>query len=167
MKHQALITALLCTLFLSACEEKQGPSSDLVQRRAQEALSAQSNSTVGMPAIVNFAEKRMMKDILEKRDQTIPTITYITDLNGNLHKRCDSVGYGLPYATQYTNPLRMAYGSDGGLNGVVTLPQSDPNGLFSPAVAEATWVMCKDPNSDKVAAVYFEDRVTVSPFPLK
>lgn len=166
MKHITLITALICTLFLSACEEG-APSADQVQRRAQEALSAQGNSTVGMPAIVNFAEKRMMKDILEKRDQTIPTITYITDLNGNLHKRCDSVGYGLPYATQYTNPQRLASYGEGGHYGVVTLPQADPNGLFSPAAAEGTWVMCKDPNSDKIAAVYFEDRVTVSPFILK
>ena len=26
-------------------------------------------------------------------------------MNGGYHKVCDSLGYGLPYATQYTNPF--------------------------------------------------------------
>ena len=50
---------------------------------------------------------------------------------------------------------------------IVTLPQADPNGLFSPPSAEGTWVMCKDPNSDKVEPIYSEPRIIVSTFPLK
>ena len=38
-----------------------------------------------------------MKTIIELRDQAISTTTYLVDLNGQLHKFCDSVGYGLPY----------------------------------------------------------------------
>ena len=64
----------------------------------------QSVMTVGMPAITNFAEKRMMKDILELRDQMHPTYTYLYDMNGKIgEKVCDSLGYGLSGATQYTD----------------------------------------------------------------
>ena len=104
----------------------------------------------------------MMKDILELRDQNTPTTTYIVDLNGNRHKLCDSIGFGLPYATQYTNPQRIS--GDG--HGYVTLPQADPNGLYSPASAEGTWVLCVNPKTKKAAPLYIEPRIIVSPFPL-
>src|ERR1019366_6020122 len=99
-----IILAILVALGFSACDEVRQPTADQKARRQQEVLSSQSVSQVGMPAIVNFQEKRMMKTILELRDTTIPTNTYIVDMNGKTHKKCDSVGYGLPYATQYTNP---------------------------------------------------------------
>ena len=149
---------LIVTLSLAGCG---APSSDQVQRHGQEQLSQQSNMAVGMPAIVNFQEKRMLKQIYELRDQAIVTTTYIIDMNGNLHKFCDSIGYGVPYATEYTNPMRASNESNN-----ITLPQADPNGLFSPASADGTWVLCKDPNGSKVAPVYVEPRVVVSPFPL-
>jgi hypothetical protein len=47
------------------------------------------------------------------------------------------------------------------------LPQADPNGLFSPASAEGTWILMKDPNGKEVKPVYIEPRIIVSPFKLK
>lgn len=162
------ILAALTVFAIAACSRLDAaPSSDQVQRQQQEQLSAQSNASVGMPAIVNFQEKRILKDILEKRDQSLTTITYTQDMNAGLHKLCDSVGFGIPAATQFTNPQRIVeYSSQRGY-GNVTLPQADPNGLFSPSSAEGTWVMCKDPNGDKVEPVYSEPRIIVSRFPLK
>lgn len=154
-------------LFVIAACDANSPSSDQVQRQHQEQLSAESNSQVGMPAIVNFQEKRMAKMILELRDTAISTITYTQDMNGNLHKLCDSIGYGLPYATQYTNPQRVANYQEMPDHGNVTLPQADPNGLFSPTSADGTWVLCTDPQSKKVMPLYVEPHVIVSPFALK
>ena len=125
-------------------------------------MSRRGVETVGFPAIVNYAEKRMMKDIIEKRDAMQPTYTYIVDMNGRFHKVCDSLGYGLPYATQYTNPQRLA--SDG--HGSVAIPQADPNGLFSPASAEGTWVMCLNPKTKKAEPQYIEPRIITSTYPL-
>ena len=143
---------------LAGCEE----TSYEKEHAKQEALSMQGNSAVGMPAINNFAEKKMMKMIIELRDQQITTITYTQDMNGKLHKLCDSQGFGLPYATQYTNPQQVThYGA-----GYATLPQADPNGLFSPSSAEGTWIMCLNSQTKKMAPVYVEPRVIVSPFPL-
>lgn len=156
--------ALALVASLTACVEA-APSADAVQKQKQEQLSQQGNAAVGMPAIVNFQEKRMMKDILEMRDKALTTITYTQDMNGVLHKLCDSIGFGLPYAAQYTNPQKIADSHHQG--GFVTLPQADPNGLFSPESADGTWIMCKDPGGTKIAPVYVEPRVIVSQFPLK
>jgi hypothetical protein len=155
------VLALVAVAFaLTACD--QAPTSTQIERRKQEELSMQAVTQVGMPSIVNFAEKRMMKDIMELRDQNVATTTYITDMNGKLHKVCNSVGYGLPYATQYTNPQRIAYDSG---HGSVALPQADPNGLYSPASADGTWVLCVAKDG-KAKPVFIEPRVIVSPIPL-
>ena len=157
---QILALAAVATL-LTACDVRE--SSTQIERRKQEELTMQAVTQVGMPAITNFAEKRMMKDIMELRDQNVATTTYIVDMTGKYHKICTSVGYGLPYATQYTNPQRIAYDSG---HGSVALPQADPNGLYSPASADGTWVLCVDPKSGKPRPVFIEPRVIVSPFPL-
>jgi hypothetical protein len=152
-----LLHVLCSALALIGCDLPQ--DSDEIQRQAQERLSKQATQEVGMPAIVNFQEKRMLKMILELRDTKISTITYIVDLNGKLHRLCTSIGYGFPYATQYTNPMRYEPQS-------TTLPQADPNGLFSPSGADGTWVLCSDPKSKKINPVYVEPRIIVSPYAL-
>lgn len=157
-----IIALMIASGVLTACQPMP-ESSAKIERRKQEELSLQAVQQVGMPSIVNFAEKRMMKDILEIRDQDVATTTYIVGMNGELHKLCNSVGYGLPYATQYTNPQAMQNDEVGHWS---LLPQADPNGLYSPANAEGTWVQCVDPKSGKARVVYIEPRIIVSPIPL-
>ena len=155
------IFALCILATLTAC----GPSTETaasLERKKQAELSLQSVQQVGMPAIVNFAEKRMMKDIIELRDQNVATTTYTIDMSGKLHKLCTSVGYGLPYATQFTSPQSM---QNDGAGHWSLLPQADPNGLYSPASADGTWVLCVDPKG-KPRPVFIEPRVIVSPFSL-
>ena len=141
------------------------PSSDRVQREQQEAIAMQGTMSVGMPAITNFAEKRLLKDIYELRDKMQPTYTYLAGEQSGVigEKICDSLGYGIPYATQFTNPQKMVY-SDGRSH-VLTLPQADPNGLFSPAQADGTWIMCKVPGSDKIAPQFIEPKIITLTFP--
>ena len=155
-----ILAFIAVATLLTACDSRPETSTQ-IERRKQEELSLQAVTSVGMPAITNFAEKRMMKDILELRDQNVATYTYITDMNGKLHKICNSVGYGLPYATQYTNPQRVSDYT----HGVVAIPQADPNGLYSPASADGTWILCVDAKG-KAKPVYIEPRVIVSPMPL-
>lgn len=141
------------------CED----SSDAVQSKQQETLLKEGTAQTGMPAIHNFRERKLLKDILELRDQAgLVTYTYVwSEMQAKLIFFCDSIGYGIPYATEYTNPQKIE--SQGGSH-YMTIPQADPNGLFSPASAEGTWVMCKDPNGQETRPVYVEPRVVVSPF---
>ena len=162
LKVAAPFVAILgMSVLMTACDQQ--PTSTQIERKKQEELSLQAVTSVGMPAITNFAEKRMFKDILELRDKNTPTVTYLVGMNNQLTKVCDSIGFGLPYATQYTNPQRIS--GDG--HGYVTLPQADPNGLYSPASADGTWVLCVDHKDGKAKPVYIEPRILVSPFPIQ
>lgn len=155
MKKLMMILPLV--LSLAGCDE----TTTQKEASLQNQILTQSNNSVGMPAIINFQEKRMMKQIIELRDTTISTVTYIVDMNGKLHKVCDSVGYGLPYATQFTNPQRRD-----GYDHAISLPQADPNGLYTPASANGTWVLCLDTDKKKSTPVYVEPNVIVSPYAL-
>lgn len=152
-----LLILLFLAMTLTACDI----SSDRQQQIAQETILAEGTAQVGMPAIKNFRERKLLKDILELRDQTgLVTYTYVwNEMQGKKVFFCESIGYGIPYATQFTNPEKITSGGK-------QLPQADPNGLFSPAAAEGTWVMCKDPRGDAVKPVYLEPRIIVSPFKL-
>ncbi len=162
----------LCALLLSTCAPQ--PSSSDQQRDRQEKIIAEAASQVGMPAIKNFRELKMVKDIYELRDQTgLVTYTYVVnEYSGKMIFFCDSIGYGIPYATQYSAPTSMQRwfvpGVEGAVKeyGTMELPQAEPNGLFVPDAAEGTWVMCKDPAGDEVRPVYIEPRIVVSQFEL-
>ena len=142
-----------------SCNSPQ--SSDEVQRQQQETILQEGTAQVGMPAIKNFRERKLMKDILELRDQTgLVTYTYLfSDMRGCLVPFGNTVGYPLPYATQFTNPEKLIFS-----NSSLTLPQADPNGLFSPASAEGTWTLMKDPHGTNTGVVYSEPRLIVMPF---
>jgi len=156
--------ALVGVALMGAQSDCGGTSSDSVQQAQQEQMLKEATAQTGMPAIKNFRERKLLKDILELRDQDgLVTYTYLwNEFNGRLVFFCDSIGYGIPYATEYTNPQKVEWNS----THLWQLPQADPNGLFSPSAAEGTWVMCKEPKGKDVRPVYIEPRIVVSPFKL-
>lgn len=176
MKNVCIIVVTLLGLVAVGCSNRES-TSDTIQQSQQETLLKEATSQVGMPAIKNFRERKMMKDILELRDQKgLVTFTYLenlqpavirgrTAMGGKLTYFGETVGYGLPYASQFTNPqkLERVYNTD---NRYIPMPQADPNGLFAPASAEGTWVLMKDPNGRDTLPIYIEPRIVVSPFKL-
>ncbi len=138
------------------------PDTDTKEKYKQEQLLQEGAAQAGLPAITRFTDKKLLKMILEKRDQAnLQTWTYlVAEQTGKLVFLGRSMGYGVPAATQYTNPMKYY------MNGA-TLPQADPNGLFSPASAEGTWIMMLNPNGKGTEPVYIEPRIIVSPFPLQ
>ena len=100
MKRVLFVLAAVSAFSIFGCDEPP-PSSDQIQYRQQEVLLKEGTSQVGMPAIKNFRERKMMKDILELRDQSnYSTYTYLwSDFNGKPKFFCHSIGYGLPYST--------------------------------------------------------------------
>lgn len=161
------VFAALIGLTLAGCGDYGSPNSDKVQEQQQEKISEQSNSAVGIPAITNFTEKRLAKLILEKRDiANLNTYTYTYDqMTGKFRFMGNTIGFGLPYSTQFTNPERVIYGYN--RDSIATLPQADPNGLFSPGNAEGTWILMQNPaKPSEVEPVYIESRITVTVFPL-
>jgi hypothetical protein len=165
MKTDRIVCALFVALIavsLLGCDIKD--SSDTKQQKQQEIMLQEGTSQVGMPAIKNFRERKILKDILELRDQEgLITYTYLfSQYTGKLIFLGESIGYGIPAATQFTNPQKEVRTA----NTTITLPQADPNGLFSPSSAEGTWILMREPNGKKVRPVYVEPRIVVSPFKL-
>ena len=170
MKHTKKLLGLVVAISFVMCCGFDGcgdNTPDQQQAAQQKAVSAQGNQQVGMPGVTNFTEKKLVRTLYELRDQQVPTFAYTMDMNGNLHHICDSLGYGLPYGVQFTNPQRPAEGWETHEQGNITLPQAEPNGLFMPPGAEGTWVICIDHSKPSgFAPLYSEPRVIVSPFPL-
>ena len=139
------------------------PTSDQLAHQQQESNLAHAARDVGMPAITNYTEKRLVKQLYEMRDDPkIVTYTYLQGIDGRLTCLGQSIGYGVPYATQYSNPQTAIEDS----RWFGSLPQAEPNGLFPPTSTAGTWVFLYDPDSKQGVPTYVEPNVTVSRFPL-
>jgi hypothetical protein len=159
MKKLFLLFGFVLMLPFIIGADQDGPACDTANEKDAQAtrqLQLEAQAQAGIPAMHNFQEKKILKMLYELRDQeNLNTYTYIVAENtGKLIFIGRSIGYGIPYATQYTSP-ENEYGK----------PQPEPNGLFMPAAAEGTWVMLVSPKGD-IKPVYLEPRVIVSPFPL-
>ena len=156
-KTATLIMTALLGVGLTGCIEQ----TDRDQRDQTMRLASEGHALVGMPNISNFQERRLMRQIMELRDQEdLRTYTYIVSLEGKLIFLGNSIGYGLPAAVQFTNPERIVRGRD------VALPQPEANGLFMPDNLTATWIMLIDPVTERARPVYVEPQIVVSPFRL-
>lgn len=158
MKKIIVILSLVIIGFSSGCVEE---SADAQQRRQTNKLMKEAARQAGMPSIVNFQQKKLMKMIYELCDkENLVCYAYIkSDYQGKLIFIGKCIGYGLPFSAQYTNPEK--YHTTG-----VTLPQPDPNGLFMPPSSSATWLMMIDPKTKKPRPVYIECEIVVAPFKL-
>lgn len=139
-----VLFCLALTVLLSSC------SAEDVEYSQQKDMNLQAVQSTGMPAITRFFERRLLKSVYELRDQGGPTITYLVDMNGRYHKLCNSVGYGIPYSTQYSSPSMR-----------------EPNSLYPPSSADGTWIFCMNPKTHEPTPLYVEPRVIVSAFELE
>lgn len=181
MRRLIIIAALFCclALILGGCQEDNSGAAR--ETRATLQMSEEAAVTVGMPAVKNYSEKRQLKAIYELRDNAnLVTYTYTIDLNGKRHKVCPttSIGFGIPYSTQYTAPKALRYakpqypvGADRNSSSSewrsYEAEQPEPNGLYMPSQADGTWVLCMHPNGKDLAPTYVEPRVIVYLFEMK
>ncbi|HBI6987985.1 TPA: hypothetical protein K8N17_000205 [Clostridium perfringens] len=131
----------------------------------QEQILEESNRQLGMPNIVNFFEKDMAKKIWELRDNPqLTTYAYTTNLDGKFVYLGRCIGFGLPYTTQYTNPEKMdtVDGGEYGARNPYTIPQSDPNGLFSSETTNATWLILVNEETNETEIIYSEPSIVVT-----
>jgi hypothetical protein len=157
---------------LAGCEYK--PTANDIQRQQQQMMNAEGARQVGMPKILNYREMRLLKMFYEMRDQEdLATYTYIfVPMTGKWVHYCNSIGFPIPYSTQYSGPTAMQtynVGTQGaGDNnrwGVAQLPQPEPNGIFPPSSSDATFVMCIGPDGSPKPA-YSEDKLDTFLWPL-
>lgn len=168
----SLIALMMLLMSNSGCESTpKKPTADQQQQKQTERSMQEANRQVGMPGVVNFQEKKLMKQIYELRDQEklICHAYLFNSLSGKVGQylgKC--IGYGLPYSTQFSNPEKIVvnrtFANGGSIFG--KLPQPEPNGLFMPEGLSATWLLLIDPKTKKARPVYIEPEIIVSPFKL-
>ena len=164
MKKLLFIGMLLTTF--AACEQPViSKSSTEIEREKQEHLSKQAIESVGLPNISNFYEKKTLKKILEMRDNPKLINHFYTknNMTGKWVYEGKCIGFGISYTTQYTNPEKMGHldGGEYGARNPYTIPQADPNGLYSVPNGTATWIMRVTDNGDTIVD-YIESEIRVS-----
>ena len=160
----------LIALVITSCEGTTKLNADKEMQQKTESVMQEANRQVGMPAIINFQEKKNLKWIYELCDQEnlICHIYLFNEMKGEVGQYLgECIGYGIPYSTQFSNPQRLESGGYSGSYWAVGMPQAEPNGLFKPEGLSATWLIMLDPTTKKPRPVYIEPLIIVSPFKLK
>ena len=180
MKENNLFKIVLFVMFgaffIIGCENEKNISADRKQAEATQKMLSEAQRQVGMPNIVNFQQRKMMKWIYELADrEDLITYAYIkNEITGQLIFVGKSIGYGVPFSAQFTNPERIYdVEREGGANEkrydageIQVIPQADPNGLFMPTSSSATWLIMINPETGELMPQYWEPEIVVTPKPL-
>ncbi|PCI28007.1 hypothetical protein COB52_04205 [Candidatus Kaiserbacteria bacterium] len=152
--------ALFGMLALSACGDS---SSDGKDKAAVELQQKHYSVAQPIPAFNWSLERDIVIQLYQARNEEVATHTVWRSNTGKVEGDCSSIGFGLPYDTSLTNPVKVGYTSANG--GVGIVEQAEPNGIFASKNSSATWVMCVIQNGDLVSTVpiYIESKVTVYP----
>lgn len=164
-----LLLVFITSFMLTSCI-KQSPTSDRTQQLQTEQSLQEANREIGMPAIINYTEKKQLKLIYELCDQEnlICHVYLFNEMEGKIGQYLgECLGFGIPYSTQYSNPdkiIDMAF--DISTRQYGTISQAEPNGLFKPTGLSATWIILFNPETKEPRPVYVEPLIIVSPFKL-
>ncbi len=142
-----------------------GPVDEARQRQtaAVDKLSSEADRAVGMPALSQWQQKKLVRDIYERTDRATTTFAYVQGLDGRLTCLGRGIGYGVPYGTRSTPPEDFARYS-GGTVADFAFAQPEPNGLYLPDNASATWWQMLNPANGKIEVVYLEPTIVIVPF---
>jgi hypothetical protein len=169
MKKLTMFLMLALVSFcLFGCEDPQPtrPSAEKIQQRQQAAVEQSLNDKIGFPAVINGTERMILKQGIEMRDQMkLHTYTYtFAQGTGKFTFIGDSLGFPVSAATQFTSPSKVvrfwAGGQQTGHWDSHVVPQADPNGNYSPASSEGSFIMMINPKTGEPGIEYYEERLS-------
>ena len=134
------------------------------EQKSQNLQMSQFLRNQPVPSFDWSLERHMLIEIYKARQRAVTTFSVVqSEYTGKVLWSCPSIGFPLPYATQLTNPQQVVghtYVPSGGSVAAVAVAQQEPNGLFTPAQSDATWIPCID-EKGRITPVYEEKHVTV------
>ncbi|MFX0091546.1 MAG: hypothetical protein ACFFBD_07260 [Candidatus Hodarchaeota archaeon] len=162
MKFCLAILALLGLCLLGA-QSSCDPTS-VEKRDASRVEQQQSQYEKGqpIPAFDWSLERHLVIELYKVRNQKAATHSVWRSDRGLIEGDCPSYGYGIPYDTSLTNPLRSVGNN---YYALTSIEQAEPNGIFASKNTVATWVMCLG-QAGNIEPVYVETKVTVYPGPV-
>jgi len=161
-----VIIGLLLILSLVGCDvrETARDDADMQQQKITSMVQQEANNRLGLPDMNNFYEKSLLKDLYELRDDSELICHAYTksQMSGKYVYEGMCIGYGLPYAVQYSNPQKYGETKGGqyGARNPYTMPQAEPNGLFMPDSLSATWLIMITEEGKREPA-YYEPAIIV------
>ncbi len=168
MNKKIILAALAATTLLSACGERKA-SDPAAARQAEATRKAMdvADRKVGYPAIVNFAQKQLLKNAYEDMDQTTLTYVYTQAIDGRFVCLGQAIGYGISLGTQFTAPkapqrIKMA-DAEGNSSFVEMMDQPEPNGLYMPSSGSATIVNLIDSRTGVARTSTMEPNIITTP----
>jgi len=149
-----LILLIIPLIFLMGCDGQERKDRQLVARQQSQYAASQP-----VPAFDWSLERHLLIQLYQLRNKKVATHSVWRSDRGLIEGDCASIGFGMPYDTSITNPLKRSY------EGAV-IEQAEPNGIYASKNTTATWVMCASA-SGMIEPVYVETKVTVYPYPVK
>lgn len=156
MKRIAILA--LSILALTACRK---PDQEAKDRQAVEQQQGQYAKSQPVPAFDWSLERHLVVQLYEARNMRAATHSVWRSDLGQIEGDCPSIGYGVPYDTSLTNPLKET----SNIRGMATIEQAEPNGIYASKNTAATWVMCSGVGG-VIEPVYVETKVTSYPYPI-
>ena len=152
------LSLALMVVFLTACMSSGTAG---VERSQQEAGQNAILDNQPVPDLGGYSfERAVVIETYLARNRAINTYTYTLTETGILIEVCASKGYPIPYSTQLTNPLRPGVT---GYADTYVIGNPEPNGLYSPDSAEATYILCINPDGS-ATPTYWEQRMFSLPY---
>lgn len=146
-------------LLLIACWD---PSQRSVEKSAVDKQQAFYLANQPVPTFKFSLERARIIELYQARQTASQTWSLWRSQTGVIEDSCPSSGYPLPYGVQLTAPEVR----EGVSQGAITVPQAEPNGLFTNGVTTtATWVFCIVDGA--IAPTYVETHVTVYTYPIE
>lgn len=161
---------ILMSMVIFSCIDNSTNIADKEQMAQTDTMMLEAHRQTGMPNIVNYQQKKLMKMIYELCDkEDLICYAYLfSEYTGKLIYMGKCIGFGIPFSAQYSNPERYMDDPHGTYDaGSLVMPQPEPNGLFMPTSSSATWLIMIDPETNEPRPVYFEPTIVVSPFKLQ
>jgi len=167
MKSNIIPTVLIILIAFCGLVTLSGCLKDSAETKIAKSVSAQQaqyEKAQPVPAYNFSIERDLLRKLYDIRNQKVATHSVWRSDYGMIEGDCPSMGYGLPYDTSLTNPLKIAWRSSQGGAGVVE--QAEPNGIYASKNTNATWVMCVNA-AGVIEPHYTESKVTAYPGPVK
>lgn len=166
MKNFYLIVISVFMIVLIGCDRSSSQESkDAAVVDRQQAQYAKGQP---IPAFDWSLERHLISELYKLRNKKVATHAVWRSDYGIVEGDCPSLGYGLPYDTSLTNPLKGVVVDFPNTTGyhTFTVEQPEPNGIFASKNTAATWVMCVG-GAGSIEPVYIESKVTIYPGPVK
>lgn len=163
MKKVMVLTVVVLAVCIAGCREERSKSEqndrEFVDKQQQHYQKAQP---------IEFFDWSIPRDVYQQiyraiTTQKVTTFTIIESITGEFKYAGPSIGYPIPADMSLTNPLQP-YESHWESNGITTIEQAEPMGLFSSKNTDGTWVLFVDEEEGVLYPVYSEHKCTAFPF---